>query len=81
MNVSLGPHLEGFVHEVVKSGRYGSVSEVVREGIRLVEEREAKLKALRETINASIERGGEHDSEDVDAYLESVSNELAAEGY
>ena len=65
MNVSIGERWEGFVEEVVKSGRYGSASEVVREGLRLVEEREAKLKALRDTIEASIARGGSHSSEDV----------------
>ncbi len=54
MNVSIGERWEGFVESAVKSGRYSSASEVVREGLRLVEEREAKLTALRETLNASI---------------------------
>ena len=66
MNVSVGERWEGFVEEVVKSGRYGSASEVVREGLRLVEEREAKLKALRETIEASIARGGSHTFDEVE---------------
>jgi antitoxin ParD1/3/4 len=57
MNVSIGPRWEVFVETAVKSGRYGSASEVVREGLRLVEEREAKLKALRDTLNASIVEG------------------------
>ncbi|MFC7554757.1 type II toxin-antitoxin system ParD family antitoxin [Pseudoroseomonas wenyumeiae] len=39
MNVSIGQRWEGFVESVVRSGRYGSASEVVREGLRLVEER------------------------------------------
>lgn len=58
MNVHVGKRWEEFVDDLVKSGRYGSQSEIVREGLRLVEEREAKLAALRETIEASIDRGG-----------------------
>jgi putative addiction module CopG family antidote len=53
-----GPgHLERVVEAVVKSGRYGSASEVVREGLRLVEERETKLKALHKALSASIAEG------------------------
>jgi antitoxin ParD1/3/4 len=63
MNVSIGKRWEEFVNEMVKEGRYGSQSEIVREGLRLVEEREAKLKALRETIDASITRGGSNTTE------------------
>lgn len=77
MNVSVGDRWEGFVEAAVKSGRYGSASEVVREGLRLVEEREAKLVALRETLNASIAGGGAHDTDDVRAHLSAVGEELA----
>ena len=65
MNVSVGKRWEGFVAGIVDAGRYGSASEVVREGLRLVEERETKLIALRDTVNASIERGGSHTSASV----------------
>ncbi len=41
MNVSLGDRWEKFVEATVQRGRYNSASEVVREGLRLVEEREA----------------------------------------
>lgn len=75
MNVSVGPRWEGFVSEIVKAGRYGSASEVVREGLRLVEEREAKLKDLRDTINASIERGGSHTDEHVRAHIKATLDE------
>ena len=65
MNVSLGERWENFVANAVEEGRYGSASEVVREGLRLVEEREAKLAALRQTINDAIERGGSYTDDEV----------------
>lgn len=81
MNVSLGERWEGFVDRAVKAGRYSSASEVVREGLRLVEEREAKLAALRETLNTAIERGGAHSDADVDAHIAAEMDKLAAEGH
>ncbi|MBR0755807.1 type II toxin-antitoxin system ParD family antitoxin [Bradyrhizobium jicamae] len=53
MSADLGEALESFVLKLVESGRYHSKSEVLREGVRLVQEREAKLAAL----DASIARG------------------------
>lgn len=55
MNVSLTPELEKLVNEEVKSGRYKSASEVVREGLRLIRLREAKLEALRRDIQEGID--------------------------
>lgn len=78
MNVSIGKRWEDFVNDLVKEGRYGSQSEIVREGLRLVEEREAKLKALRETIDASIAKGGSHSAEEVDAYVDRRLDEWEA---
>lgn len=69
MNVSLGERWESFVEEIVRRGRYGSASEVVREGLRLVEEREARLQALRETLAASITEGGRLTDVDVAAAI------------
>jgi antitoxin ParD1/3/4 len=69
MNISIGSRWEEFVDGLVKAGRYSTASEVMREGLRLVEEREAKLQALRDTLTASIERGGRNSSEDVRAYV------------
>lgn len=77
MNVSLGERWEKFVENTVQSGRYGSASEVVREGLRLVEEREAKLQALRETLNASIAAGGHVTDDDLDAAIDARAIELA----
>ena len=42
-SVTLGSHFERFVEQQVKTGHYGSVSEVIRAGLCLLEEREAKL--------------------------------------
>jgi len=70
MNVSVGERWEGYVEALLKTGRYGSASEIVREGLRLVEERESKLNALRETIDASIAEGGEHTLQEVEEFLD-----------
>lgn len=81
MNVSLGERWEGFVASIVEQGRYGSASEVVREGLRLVEEREAKLKSLRATLDASIERGGSHSDQDLNAALDAKAAQLVKDGF
>lgn len=65
MNVSIGKRWEVFVEQAITSGRYSSASELIREGLRLVEEREAKLDALRTTLKASIEAGGDNSDEDI----------------
>ena len=53
ISADLGAHLEGYVNELVTKGRYNSKSEVLREGVRLVQERESKLAAL----DAALARG------------------------
>jgi antitoxin ParD1/3/4 len=72
MNVSVGKRWEDFVSGLVNAGRYGSSSEVIREGLRLVEERETKLAALRRTLDAAIERGGSVTDEEVAATVEAA---------
>jgi len=81
MNVSIGERWEGFIDSAVKSGRYASASEVVREGLRLVEEREARLRALRDTLNASIAEGGTSTDEELGAFLDAKAADLAKAGY
>ncbi|RWN02810.1 MULTISPECIES: type II toxin-antitoxin system ParD family antitoxin [Mesorhizobium] len=81
MNVSLGDRWEAFVANIVKRGRYGSASEVVREGLRLVEEREEKLKALRAMLDKSFADDGEATEQDIDAAMEAKAEQLAKEGF
>lgn len=58
---SLGPHFEDLIQSLLASGRYANASEVVRDGLRLLEEREAlrlaKLDALRADIDAGLQSG------------------------
>lgn len=70
MNVSIGERWENYVEALLKTGRYASASEVIREGLRLVEERETKLAALRETIDAAIAEDKWYSLEEVEAQLE-----------
>jgi antitoxin ParD1/3/4 len=58
---SIGKHFEDLIDNLVESGRYATASEVMREGLRLVEEREerrqVKLEALREEIQKGFDSG------------------------
>jgi antitoxin ParD1/3/4 len=76
MNVSLTPELEEFVQSRVASGRYQTASEVVREGLRLLEEREQSrataLKELRAKIRRGIEQADRGELLDGDTVFEEV---------
>jgi len=50
-SITLGKHFDGFIAHQIKSGRYGSASEVVRAGLRVLEDNESKLEALRQMLN------------------------------
>ncbi|WP_232434862.1 type II toxin-antitoxin system ParD family antitoxin [Burkholderia ubonensis] len=65
---SLGDHPPQFVDTQVASGRYGSTSDVVRAGLRLLETQETELKALQEALRAG-EASGEPAAFDSRAFL------------
>lgn len=69
-SVTLGGHFDKFITKQVSSGRYGSTSDVVRAGLRLLEERENKLLALRAALVAGEESGF------TDYSLENIISEL-----
>lgn len=56
-SVSLGTHFASFIDTQVQGGRYGTASDVVRAGLRLLEEHEAKVKALQDALRAGLESG------------------------
>ena len=68
MNVSLTPELEKIVAERVASGRYASASEVIREALRLLDERD-QLNQLRQDVRRGLEQldQGRHQSFDYQA--------------
>ena len=56
-SVSLGDYFEEFVDNRVSEGRFKNASEVIRAGLRLLEEEENKIIALKKAINEGIESG------------------------
>jgi antitoxin ParD1/3/4 len=72
ISADLGTTLETYVEALVEKGRYGSKSEVIREGIRLVQERETRLAALHAAIQVGIDAanaGDVYDEEEVFAEI------------
>jgi len=56
-SISLGEYFDAFVQESISKGRYTNVSEVIRAGLRLLEEEESKVIALKHAIQEGIDSG------------------------
>ena len=83
---SIGKHFEGFIESLIESGRYSTASEVMREGLRLIEEREQRRNAKLEALRAEIQKGldsGPAEEVDIGEMIEAVKvrgrQRLAAE--
>ena len=60
-SISIGNYFDSFIKSRISTGRYKNASEVVRAGLRLLEEEENKTMALREAIQEGVESGIAHD--------------------
>tara|TARA_R100000935_G_scaffold37950_1_gene59105 strand:+ start:900 stop:1157 length:258 start_codon:yes stop_codon:yes gene_type:complete len=76
-SVTLGDHFAGFISEQIEAGRYGSASDVVRAGLRLLEEHEAQVKALQGSLIAG-EKSGKPRAFDSEAFLSRMHAKHAA---
>ena len=62
-SISLGNHFENFIESTVSNGRFNNASEVVRAGLRLLEDEENRITALRKAIQDGIDSGVAKDFE------------------
>lgn len=73
-SVTLGEHFEKFLAQQIEAGRYNSASEAIQAGLRLLEEHEIKLEALRHALIEGEKSGA------ADYSLQAVIDELEREG-
>jgi antitoxin ParD1/3/4 len=73
----LGKPLEDYVEELIKAGRYQSRADVLREGVRLVQEREAKLELFRREVQKGIDSADRGELEDADVVFDRLLQRFA----
>ena len=78
-SVSLNPYFENFIRDQVESGRFNNVSEVVRAGLRLLEEQQKQLEALRSAVLDGVSFENSIPTEEVFDRLEARFEKMAQE--
>jgi antitoxin ParD1/3/4 len=81
-SVALSPYFEAFIREQINSGRYNNTSEVIRAGLRALEEREQqmKLESLQQAVNAGISSGKSKEAKQVFNRLITKYQQIAENG-
>lgn len=78
-SISLGSYFDDFVRDKVTAGRYKNASEVIRAGLRLLEEEEAKYISLKKAVQEGVESGIDHDF-DPEQHLETLKSRKKSNG-
>src|SRR3954454_2636094 len=65
---SVGKHFEALIERLIASGRYSTASEIIRDGLRMIKEREQDREAKLEWLRAAIQEGLDSPSEEVDIH-------------
>ncbi len=74
-SMTLGKHFDSFIAQQIETGRYGSASEVVRAGLRVLEDKESKLDVLRQMLTDGEESGiADYSYDSLMAELDAESN-------
>jgi antitoxin ParD1/3/4 len=69
MTISVSEEMKNFVSGVIEDGTYSNVSEIFRDGLRKVQERQLRIQVLRKHINDAIAEEGRYSDEEVEAFL------------
>ena len=81
MNISLTSELEQLVHEKVRTGMYQTASEVIREGLRLLRERDQRVESLRQDLRAGFDAVERGEFTDYDATnIQELSTRIKSQG-